>query len=287
MTGPGAPDPDELRAGVRERWERSAAGWRESSARFTAATMEVSRWLIDAIAPQPGQRVLELAAGIGETGFLVAELLAPGGVLVSSDGAEAMLEQARSRAAELGLRNVEFKPIDLEWIDAGTAEFDAVICRWGYMFALDREASLRETRRVLRPGGRLAFATWTPPERNPWSTLAREALYDAGLIDELRLGPPNPFDLSGAEIVTPLLEQAGFAEIVVEEVPVAFPFADAVDLFSETKALSRPFAEIVAPLDARQLADLRARLTEKTAPYAESDGSFRLPGVALLACAEA
>lgn len=289
MTGPDAPqpDPDELRAGLRERWEQSAAGWRESSSRFTAATMAVSQWLIEAVEPQPGQRILELAAGIGETGFLAAELLQPGGTLISSDGAEAMLGHARARAEELGLRNVEFKPIDLEWIDMGTAEVDAVICRWGYMFALDREAALRETRRVLRPGGRVALATWTAFERNPWSRAAREALYDAGLVEARELPPPNPFELSTGEILTTLLHDAGFSEVETEEIPLAFPFADVVDYFSETKSLSRPFADIVAALDARQLADLRARLEETTAPYAESDGSFRLPGVAMLATAEA
>lgn len=289
MTGPEqeAPDPDELRAAIRDRWERSAAGWAQSSARFTAATMAVSQWLVDAIAPQPGQRLLELAAGIGETGFLAAELIQPGGTLVSSDGAEAMVEHARARAEQLGLTNVEFKPIDLEWIDAGTAEFDGVICRWGLMFALDRDAALRETRRVLRPGGRVALATWTAAERNPWSRIAREALYDAGLTDSLELPPPSPFDLSTPELLTTLLHDAGFSDVETAELEVAFPYADAVDLFSETKALSRPFADLVGGLDARQLADLRERLIEKTAPYAHADGSFRLPGVALLAAADA
>lgn len=281
------PDPDELRAAVRERWEQAAAGWRASSARFTAATMDVSQWLIDAISPQPGQRVLELAAGIGETGFLAAELIEPGGTLLSSDGAEAMLEHARARAAELGLRNVEFKPIDLEWIDARTAEFDAVLCRWGYMFALDRDAALRETRRVLRPGGRVALATWTEHERNPWSRVTREALYDAGLVDSMALTPPDPFSLSTPELLTELLEEAGFTDVVTDEVALSLPYADVADLFEQTKAMARPFHDLVATLDARQLADLTERLTATTAPYTAPDGTISLPGVALVAAAEA
>jgi len=286
MTAPDR-DPDEQRAEQRDHWERSADGWERTAERFNAATMPVSRWLLDAIDPQPGQRVLELAAGIGETGFLAAELLQPGGTLVSSDGAERMLEHARARAERRGLRNVEFKPIDLEWIDAGTAEFDAVICRWGYMFALDRDAALRETRRVLRPGGRLALATWTAAERNPWATVTRAALYDAGLVDTLELPPPGPFDLSSPELLTELLEGAGFADVVCDEVALAFPSADLDDLIGQTQARSQSFTALVETLDARQLADLRERVAAHAAPHREPDGGYLLPGVALVAAAEA
>jgi ubiquinone/menaquinone biosynthesis C-methylase UbiE len=249
--------------------------------------MPVSRWLVDAIEPQPGQRVLELAAGIGETGFLAAELIQPGGTLISTDGAEAMLEQARRRAEQLGVANVEFKPVELEWIDLPTADVDAVLCRWGYMFAVDREAALRETRRVLRPGGRVAFATWTAVERNPWATVTREALYEAGLVATRELPPPNPFDLDTPERLARLLEDTGFAEVETEEVPLVFAYDDVDDYIAATRALSRPFADLVAPLDARQLADLRERVVAAAAPYVQPDGSVRLPGVALLAGASA
>jgi ubiquinone/menaquinone biosynthesis C-methylase UbiE len=287
MTGPEQDDPEELRAEQREGWERSAEGWSRTSARFTAATMPVSRWLVDAIDPQPGQRVLELAAGIGEVGFLVAELIEPGGTLVSTDGAEAMVEHARARAEQLGLRNVEFKPVDLEWIDARTAEFDAVLCRWGYMFALDRDAALRETRRVLRPGGRLALATWTESSRNPWAMVTRAALYDAGLVGELELPAPGPFDLPTPAVVTELLEEAGFTDVVCDEVELRFPFDDVDDLFNEMAARSRSFADLADSLDARQLDDLRARVAEQAEPFRTPDGGVSLPGVALVAAADA
>jgi SAM-dependent methyltransferase len=198
-----------------------------------------------------------------------------------------MVEQARARAEQLGVTNVEFRPIDLEWIDGRTAEFDGVLCRWGYMFAVDREAALRETRRVLRPGGRVALATWTAPERNPWAMVLREALYDAGLVDTLEPPSPSPFDLATPELVGALLEDAGFAEIETAELELSFPYAGAIDYFSEAVALTRPLADLVAGLDERQSKDLRERLEQKTAPYAHADGSFSLPGVALVAAAEA
>lgn len=89
-------------------------GWGRRQSQVRTWTAPVSQWLVQAISPQPGQRVLELAAGPGETGFSAAKLIQPGGTLVCSDQSEAMLRMARGRAAELGLDNVEFKPIDAE-----------------------------------------------------------------------------------------------------------------------------------------------------------------------------
>ena len=130
--------------------------------------MPVSMWMIDAIAPQPGHTVLDLAAGIGDTGFLAAELIEPGGTLITSDLVPEMLTAAQRRAeaarASATCASARSTP---QPIDQPAASIDGVLSRWGYMLMADPEAALRDTRRVLRPGARLALAAWTEPTRQP------------------------------------------------------------------------------------------------------------------------
>ncbi len=161
-------------------WEAAASGWvrRQDQIRDWAAP--VAQWMVQSADPQPGEQVLELAAGLGETGLLAAELVAPVGRAIISDQAEAMLDGARRRAAELGISNVEFKVLNAEWIDLPLASLDIVLCRWGYMLMADPLAALGESRRVLRPGGRLALAIWDTIQANPWALLPALELSERG-----------------------------------------------------------------------------------------------------------
>jgi ubiquinone/menaquinone biosynthesis C-methylase UbiE len=155
-------DADQRDAQQRESWRRAAEAWERWQEPLGELTAPVSQWLVDAIRPEAGQRVLELAAGPGETGFLAAERIGPDGRLLSTDQSPEMVEVARRRLAKRGLENVDLEVIDAQRLELEPASFDAVICRWGYMLMGDPDEALRRTRTVLRDGGRLALAACAP-----------------------------------------------------------------------------------------------------------------------------
>ena len=243
--------------------------------------------MVDAIEPQPGHRVLELAAGPGDTGFLAAELIAPGGTLISSDIAEEMLDQARARAAELGIENVEFRVIDAEWIDLPTADVDGVLARWGYMLVADPGAALRETRRVLRPGGRVALAAWADPEQNPWASVPVAELVAMGAIEQPDLDEPNMFAFRDGGRIRELLEDAGFTDIAVEQMALVFRFASLDDWWDTQLDISTSLARDVGTLTPAQRDDLRDAIDARLAGYVADDGSVALPACTHVAAASA
>jgi SAM-dependent methyltransferase len=280
-------DPDEFRAGSRDRWEGAAPGWERRRESFQPATAIVSTWLVEHIEPQPGHTVLELAAGPGDTGLMAAELVQPGGRLISTDGSEAMVEVARRRAEELGVTNAEFKAMEGEWIDLPTASVDGVLCRWGYMLMLDPETALRETRRVLRPGGRVALAAWAAPEHNPHMVLAPGALAELGLSEPAAPGEPGPFAFAAPGHVEELLAATGFDDIEVEELELRFhhPSRDSVfETFADLSPLGAATLRGLSPADHTRFRDL---LDERLEPFVRPDGSVELPGRALVAAASA
>src|SRR5207302_5360230 len=194
------------------------------------------------------------------------------GVIVS-DQAEAMLEGARARAADLGLSNVEFQVLNAEWIDLPVASVDAVLCRWGYMLMADPATALRETRRVLRPGGGAALAVWDAIEQNPWAMLPAAELRERGIGAPPQPGSPGPFALADRQELTAVLERAGFSEVRVEELELVRSHASFEDLWDSTLDLSRVFHDAVLDRPAAEVEDIKASLGGRFAPYTMPDGT--------------
>src|SRR4051794_39871290 len=195
------------------------------------ATRAVGEGLIDLAAPRPGEVVLELAAGAGDTGLLALDRIGAAGRLILSDGSAGMLAAAGRNAEARGggtlPGNVELRRIDAEAIDVPDGSIDVVLCRWGYMLMDDPVRALSETRRILRrPGGRVALAVWGSRERNPWNTVTGAPLAERGLMPDTPPDAPGMYRLADTGELERLLRTAGFTTVELRELPVTWRFRD-------------------------------------------------------------
>ena len=236
--------------------------------------------MIELLEPQPGQTVLELAAGPGETGFLTLPRLLPGGRLVSTDAAPEMIDVARRRAGELGLTDVRFAVEDAAQLTFPDASFDGILCRFGLMLVPEMERVAGEIARVLRPGGRAVLAVWASSRLNPWMTATGRAAIELGLSEPPDKDAPGPFRLADADRLRQVVESGGLTVLLVEEVTVHWRAASLEEWWATTRDTSRMLTELLARLDADETAALRRRAEELLHEYIAADGSLHVPGIA-------
>jgi SAM-dependent methyltransferase len=285
MTSQTAEASEGLRRANLEVAQAIAPGWERRRAFIETTTTPVREWLVRALGSRSGDTVLELAAGAGDTGFEAARLVGAEGRLISSDVAPAMTDVARRRGAELGIDNVEFREIDAERIALDADSVDGVLCRFGYMLMIDPAAALAETRRVLRPGGRLALAVWGPADRNPFFTTVAGALVRAGRMPPPDPDGPGPFSLGSEERLRVLVGGAGFGDVRVEEVAVRFAIASVGEYLEIVADTAGPIGLALRALAGHDRDALAAQVAGALAPFATSTG-LEVPGLALCAVSQ-
>jgi ubiquinone/menaquinone biosynthesis C-methylase UbiE len=278
-----AVETEEYRTATYELWQAMAAGWDADRALMWEATRQVSERLLAALALQPGETVLELACGTGETGFAAARAVGPQGTAIITDFAPNMVDAARRAAGDLGLNGVEVRQMDAERMDLDDDSVDAVLCRWGYMLMADRAAALAETRRVLREGGRLALSVWGARERNPWAAVPGRALMEKTGTPPPEPDAPGMFSLAEPDRLRAMLGDAGFEDPHLEDVDVPWRFDDFDEYWRYVTRLT-PLGLRLPELSEAEAGELRAEVERGVAQHRTGDGLV-LPGVAVVAAA--
>ncbi len=287
-------DPDRYRDQSLRQWEGAAPGWERRQRQMREFSAPVSEWLIEAAQLRSPHCVLDLASGIGETGCIAAARVMPQGTVILADQAQAMVAAARRRAQELELANVQCRELSAESLDLPAASLDAVICRWGLMLMADPDAALKECRRVLRSGGRIALAVWGAPQRNPWAGAPMGALIELQIISppprgDAREGShlPGMFALADPNALRQRLLDAGFGEVRTEALELTRSHPDFEDFWETTLDLSSEVRSAVAGRPQAELERIRDAVRARLEPFIGADGSLAIPALALVACASA
>jgi ubiquinone/menaquinone biosynthesis C-methylase UbiE len=284
MTLQGQTSAEVVRGHVHAMWAGVADRWAEHADDVDARGEVMTERMLERTAPQPGERVLELACGPGGAGLAAAERVGPEGEVVVSDVVAEMASIAGARAAARGLLNVRTATLDLEQIDEPDASYDVVLCREGLMFAVEPGRAASEIHRVLRPGGRVAITVWGRREQNPWLGFVFDAVSAQIGSPMPPPGLPGPFSLDDPSRLHALLTAAGLTDVVVEELATSLQIPSFEAWWARTSALAGPLATVLARLPEEATAALTDRLRTAVRPYATPTG-LELPGLALLASA--
>jgi SAM-dependent methyltransferase len=276
-----AADLDGFRAESLAGWNEDAAGWGERHEWLFEKTLPVTAWLVEGLGVSPGQVILELAAGPGTLGLWIAGQVEPSSRVISSDFSPEMVRLAREKGERRRLTNVEYRVLDAERLDLADESVDGAVCRWGFMLMADPGAALEETRRVLRPAGRLAFVVWTTPDRNPWMTVPMGAAVEHGFLQPPDPARPGPFSLGSPDLLRALVARAGFSEPEIEELAFAFHYSDFDEFWESLVQLSGRFAGALASHSEPERDELRSLVAESLTPFRDDEGSYTLPASSL------
>jgi SAM-dependent methyltransferase len=199
-----------------------------------------------AVPPAPGDRVLDLGCGFGDTTRRLAGLVGEGGA-VGVDVAEPFIEVARREAEEAGAAGVEFRVVDVQSGELG-GPFDYAFSRMGIMFFANPVAALRNVRGALRPGGTLCAVVWRRKLDNDWVHRA-ELVVDKYLehpeeTEEPTCGP-GPFSMANADTLSEQLKLAGFEQIALRRCDLPIKLGDDLDAAVELTMALGPAGEVL------------------------------------------
>jgi SAM-dependent methyltransferase len=270
--------------------EESTAAWSgvlfERFSRFRGLIVhglaEHGEVAMNAHPPEPGDRVLDLGCGFGDTTQRLAAIVGPGGEAVGIDVSQPFVEASIAEASEAGVDNVSFLAGDVQIMDLpGT--FDYAFSRMGIMFFDNPVAALRNVREALKPGGRLVGVVWRRKLDNPWLHRAEEVveryLDEPEETDEPTCGP-GPFSMANADTVSEQLTAAGFEQIALRRCDLPIRIGDDLDHALEFNMALGPAGELIrlAGDEAEKIRPtLEAELRQALAGFDEGAGGINAP----------
>jgi ubiquinone/menaquinone biosynthesis C-methylase UbiE len=251
-------------------WSSSevAEHWQQDVERRRLDFAEATQRMLEAAGLGPGNHVLDIGAGTGDQSLLAARRVGPDGFVLATDISAEMLGITARVAQQEGLTAITTRVMDAQQLDLQDNAFDAVICRLALMLIPNPKLALREIRRVLKPGGKLAALVWSAPENNPLFALplAIVSTYARGVSSPL----PDPFALSDPRVFERELTKAGFDEVKTRALPFQSHYAS-LDAFLQSTA-SRLTAGVMGQLRKSEQQHLLGEVREALSQFEGSHG---------------
>lgn len=273
-------NPAQYKQDQKRTWDELADHWARWESVFEVGAHHATTRLLELGGVRPGHRVLDVATGLGEPGITAARQVGPTGQVIAIDQAGKMLQLAQQRGA--GLPQLSFQEMDAEQLDFPAASFDVILSRWGLMFLPDIEGVLSHLHRFLKPGGRLAAATWGPPPKVPMIGLAFSVIARHLQLPPPPEGVPNPFILSDTARLETLLQRADFRAVVIERADVPFALPSAQAFVELSRAFLPPRMKgILAGVGEDVQRDIWAEVARLAEDRKTADGSIGMPSEAI------
>jgi ubiquinone/menaquinone biosynthesis C-methylase UbiE len=258
-------------------WDLAAVGY---DSLWQAQLVAAHTALLALASPAAGERVLDIACGTGLVSFAAARAVGPSGHVLGVDLSERMIDAAEHRPTHPGLSNCSFSRMDAERLALPDASFDVVLCSLGLMYVPDPEQALREMRRVLRPGGRLALAVWGERANCGWSAVF--PIVSAEVASEVC---PLFFRLGQHDALANLCVNAKLDDVRHRRVTTTLIFADA-DEACDAAFVGGPAALAWSRFNEEVRARVRARYLDAIDSWRDGCG-YRIPGEFVVAAAAA
>jgi len=268
------PSTSEFRQRVEKEWgaDETAAAWKKNYARMKEQLAEVTKAMVEAADPKPGLSILDLASGTGEPSLSLARRVAPGGTVTATDLSRGMLDALAEHARADGITNIETQVVDAHALPFPDARFDRVTSRFGVMFFAEIDRALAGIRRVLKPGGRVAFMVWGPPEPGSFfGTMVTPFMRRVAVKPDP--DGPGPMRFAEPGKLARLVEAAGFKDVREQRLRLPAPFRGSPsELLQSTLEIAAPFRAAVASLSADDRQAAEREVDANLRPL--SDGTF-------------